>query len=221
MTTTAFDVYRELQAIRLHFNPSANYDYFKYNGKTNSDEESMRRTKDRWIYEILSRKHPNDYSSLILANAIEDNLYGPKQLMQPTAQKIHLEYLRVIDSFSYEFQKDLNTIYETIEESDSDLKTILVCQEPGKHTPIIRLYLAGYISLHTLTIILHEADVIDSYDTNYEDDPTWDTCSFLIRKYYPFLNRSQSIKEITDSTLSEFIQKVETRNKGKVSQNGT
>ena len=40
-----FEVYKKYLAVRMHFNPKTDYDYFKYNGKTTAKLDSFLKDK--------------------------------------------------------------------------------------------------------------------------------------------------------------------------------
>ena len=46
MRMNEFEAYKHYLALKLHF--SSDYDYFKYNGKTNATQQSFEKRKDRF-----------------------------------------------------------------------------------------------------------------------------------------------------------------------------
>jgi hypothetical protein len=61
-------VYMMYNALRLHFTTDS-YDYFKYNGKTNTTKESFLTHKNKYAFYRLSRKHTlEDARDFFVAN---------------------------------------------------------------------------------------------------------------------------------------------------------
>ena len=57
----------------------------------------------------------------------------------------------------------------------------------GSHSVILKKYLQGAISLETLVLL----DMILGFPKNHDKnlfDPVWETVSFKMKKYKPFLN---------------------------------
>ena len=61
MRMNEFEAYKHYLALKLHF--SSDYDYFKYNGKTNATQQSFEKRKDRFRFSKLAR---NLYEMILL-----------------------------------------------------------------------------------------------------------------------------------------------------------
>jgi hypothetical protein len=57
--------YQMHQAFNLHF--TSDYDYFKYGGKTRSNEDSFKKNQFRWQYASLEKKYDNLFFLFYLA----------------------------------------------------------------------------------------------------------------------------------------------------------
>ena len=70
---TAYETFQLYNALKLHF--TGNYDFFKYNGKSNVSVDSFERRKDKYHFYKLSRKYPNkeEMKNFLVANFVEND----------------------------------------------------------------------------------------------------------------------------------------------------
>ena len=172
-----FEAYQNYLALKLHF--SSDYDYFKYNGKTNATLESFEKRRDKFHFSKLARKL--DDSLLIeyfVANIISGNVWvgqmDEKVLKEWTAKNESIEYI-----FKNECEKLLTNA--------SNFDIIFNC-EKGNHPKLVKAYLGKKISLETLVIFEKLVSYCKTFDKEIREQIIWPKVSRLIEKYEPFVD---------------------------------
>ena len=108
---TGYETFELYQALKLHFT-SDSYDYFKYNGKSNVSVTSFENRKDKYHFYKLSRKYPNkeEMINFIVANFVEDDKSWVGNLLSEDAAQNYRKRQKVIQSLSYTFENDCNSL---------------------------------------------------------------------------------------------------------------
>jgi len=179
---TPFDAYKTYLAIKNHFSKDK-YDYFKYAGKSRASVESFNKRKDKYWFEKLSRqKTDEEIKNFYVSNFIEAT--------DPSAMWIG-SMIREGDTHYKDWQKRQQSLkYLFTQESESMLSEYNLEQlfdASRQHPPIVKKFLSGNISMETLVIY----DRIFLFGNKFDKkilDPVWETLSFKIKKYSPFLN---------------------------------
>ena len=180
---TPLEVYQTYLAFKNHFTKD-NYDYFKYCGKTKASKTSFNNRKDRYFIERMSRKKSDDeIQRFFLANFSQ--CQDPARLwigeIIDSGEKVYVDWLKKIQSLQY--------LFKTESEVFLDRKNFdkMFSVSGGSHSVILKKYLQGAISLETLVLL----DMILGFSKNHDKnlfDPVWETVSFKMKKYKPFLN---------------------------------
>ena len=92
----------------------------------------------------------------------------------------YTSWKRRTQSLSYVFKEEMESVLANRDINDAFASS-------NGHSPILKGYLSGDISLETMVI----CDKILDYRTDYDKkltDPVWETVSMRMRKYSPFLN---------------------------------
>ena len=92
MRLSAFDTYALFLALKQHFT-QANYDYFRYHGKTRANKESFIQRKDRFYYQKLSRKYDSEQMVDFLVANLLKGLIWVGNLLDDEAHENYLAYL--------------------------------------------------------------------------------------------------------------------------------
>lgn len=159
----AFEVYRTYLALKRHF--TSNYDYFKYNGKTNVSIASFEKRRDKHLFVKLA-KH-NDPFKLLLANVVHNPGYW---VGDSASSKVYDEWRRRTESLSYLFGQDLEKLEDKF--SDNFLDDARFFQKK--------------ISFETFTILVDLLG-LEAYYSPRTDDPLLLGNLEKARKYCPFL----------------------------------
>ena len=177
-----FDAYKQYLALKNHFTKEK-YDYHKYCGKSRATVKSFYKRKDRfWFEKIARNKSDKEVVDFFVSNFI--TCTDPSKLwigeMIREGEGRYTAWKRRTQSLSYIFREEIELIL-----ANADLDTVFA--RTTGHTPILKKYLSGDISLETLVI----CDRILGYRNDYDKqltDPVWETVSLRIKKYSPFLN---------------------------------
>lgn len=189
-----FQTYRLYVALVTHFT-SDSYDYFKYNGKTNANQASFEKRKDRFKFIPLSRKENPLY--YFVANIVARNsVCWVGELLDSEAQSHYIEWKRRIESLSYNFEQDLRKLLTSFD------KCVRV--ENKQRPALLKLYLQKRISPETPIILDQLFQIFSHWDEEFSDDLVWNQRSFLLKKYSPFVKINlEKYKKIHEKIFSE------------------
>jgi len=194
---TPLEVYQTYLAFKNHFTKD-NYDYFRYCGKTKASKASFNKRKDRYFFERMSRKKSDDeIQRFFLANFSQSQ--DPQRLwigeIIDSGDAVYTEWLKKIQSLKYLFKTEAE-VFINKENFDK-----MFSVSGGSHSDVLKKHLKGAISLETLVLL----DMILGFSKRHDKqlfDPVWETVSFKMKKYKPFLNID--IKDYKE-TLREIV----------------
>ena len=176
----------------MHFTQDA-YNYFKYNGKVNSNQNSFENRKDRNMFYSLSKK--KDVDKYILANMLDNPKIWVGDLLSEQAEQRYKDFLKIEESLTYHYKSELKQLSEDF---DSNFKV-----KDGQRPHLLRLYNTGKISIQTMTILSKIVDYIPYWDKKLADNNLWPPNRIKIQKFQPFMQIDEKkFKEITKSLFS-------------------
>ena len=177
-----YDVYTTYLAMKKHFTDNK-YDFFKYNGKTRSSVSAFNKRKDKYFFERMSRKLSDDEIKLyFIANFVastDPSSVWVGEIMQ-SGERHYKELSKKYQSITYTFGQECAELFEEFTLPE-------VFDTRRGHPPIVKKYLAGELSIETVTIL----DIIFGFCAKLDKklaDPVWETVSFKVKKYRPFIN---------------------------------
>ena len=175
-------VYTTYISMKKHFT-DAKFDFFKYNGKTRSSVSAFNKRRDKYFFERMSRKLSDDEIKLyFIANFVateNPSAVWVGEIMQ-SGERHYNELSKKYQSITYTFRQECTDLFDEFGLAD-------VFDPKRGHPPAVKKYLAGELSIETLTIL----DIIFSFCAKLDrklTDPVWETVSFKIKKYRPFIN---------------------------------
>lgn len=177
-----FDAYKTYLALKNHFTKSK-YDYKLYCGKSRVSLQSFYKRRDRFFFEKISRqrseKEIEDFfvSNFALCNDPETLWIGE---IIKEGEGRYKEWQKRVQSLSYFFKQESESLFE-----ENKFNDIFDCSKG--HPVLLKKFLIGEISLETMIIYDRIFDYIKNFDKKLKD-PVWETVSFRIKKYSPFLN---------------------------------
>lgn len=175
---TPFETFKLYVSIRNHFNQK-NYDYFLYNGKSRTSQESFEKRKDKMFFLKLS-KH-DDVLGFLVSNFLENSKTWIKELAySENAEKIYNDWLKRKQSLTYQFKQDISKL-------DDDFNGLFKV-EYNQHPIILKSYLSGDVSLETFCIMLEITNSKKYLDKSLESDIIWEELSLKVKKYTPFIH---------------------------------
>lgn len=177
-----YDVYTTYLAMKKHFTDSK-YDFFRYNGKTRSSVSAFNKRKDKYFFERMSRKLSDDEIKLyFIANFVastDPSSVWVGEIMQ-SGERHYRELSKKYQSITYTFSQECAELFDEFPLPDA-------FDTRRGHPPIVKKFLAGELSVETLTIL----DIIFGFCAKLDkklSDPVWETVSFKVKKYRPFIN---------------------------------
>tara|TARA_R110000782_G_scaffold59998_9_gene124277 strand:+ start:3446 stop:4048 length:603 start_codon:yes stop_codon:yes gene_type:complete len=172
----SFHWYVKYLAMKRHFT-SDGYDYIKYRGKIRASFEKYRTRNDAYFFEKLSRK--DDPEKLMLSNMIVKPNAWIREIIEQEGDDRYMEWQRKIDTLSRIFKSEINLLDDNFQANFTSVN--------GQHPLIMMMYLQKKVSLETLTIMSHIANIFPYWDKEIVDKIVARDIIRLTRKYKPFL----------------------------------
>ena len=180
---TPFEAYKEYLAIKNHFN-RPDYDYFTYNGKSNSNLDTFNKRKDKLFFMKLA-KH-SDVKNFLIANfAINQKSWIKDISYSEDCERNYKEWLKKQQSLQYYFKQDLSKLSENFNDN------FLV--KSNEHPVLLKKYLGKEICLETLCILLKITGAKKHWDNKMSYDLIWNDLSVKVEKYTPFINFDKEV----------------------------
>ena len=188
----SFQWYVKYLAMKKHFT-SDGYDYHKYHGKVRASYEKFRTRNDAYFFEKLSRK--DNPEQLMLACMIKKPNAWIREIIEQEGEDQYIEWQRKIDSLSRIFKSDLNLLDDNFQANFTAVN--------GQHPLIMTMYAQRKISLETITILAHIANIFSYWDKEIVDKIVSRDIIRLMKKYKPFLQIDE--KKFKDIIRNRFF----------------
>jgi hypothetical protein len=198
MKLTPYQTYCLYLAIKSHFTQKK-YDYFKYSGTVRANPESFEKRKDKYYFTRLSKKYnENEMLDFLVANFIHSNKWIG-ELLEDTAHDYYIKYLKRKQAFTYHFTNELAALLSTVD----DPRDLFICSA-STYPKIINEYLAGTISLETMSVLNRFICFFDQFDKRLDkDDIIWSSIRLLTIKLHSFLEYDKKrIKDVLKKHLN-------------------
>ena len=198
-----FDVYKIYLAIKLHFT-SESYDYFKHNGKTTARLATFTKRRDRYFFHKLSRSYSNnDCINYFVAGFINDSNVWIGDVVGKTGNDNYARWQKRIESLSYVFESDVDTLFDFIEEKKIKFDDLFKVKE-GQHPPLVKLYLANKITVETMLILDELLNYTKRFNKTIKEKVIWPKKYKLMMNYKPFLKyNSTKMKMIIKRKIND------------------
>ena len=198
---TGLDCYRTYLAMKQHFtNPK--FDFFQYDGKVKASEKKYQERTDFYFFETMARKLTDqEVKEYLLAGFIASD--DPTKVwigdIKRSGKDWWLAWQKQRQSEHYLVDQDLDRLVQHLEETGDSFVDLF---EAVGHPPLLRQYIQRRISLDTLIIMDMVLGFMKQWDKKYRD-PLWETLSFKVRKYRPFLsiNKTKYVKLMKEKFL--------------------
>ena len=197
------EAYQIYSAIKLHFD-SDGYDALKYNYKTNANQNSFLKRKDKYFFAKLAKKYPDKQTlvDFLVANFSNGDGGWAGDLVDREAEEHYEKWLKKRDSFSYYFGEQIDLLVTYCAAHQLPFDGLFRSKERGVHPPIVCIYSQGDISIETLTVLDEMLDFVK--DTGITETIWWPEVKRKIHKYRPYLRLSVDIKKCRQIALSRF-----------------
>lgn len=203
MSLSAFAVYCEYMAIKLHFS-SKSYDYFKYNASVKADPASFETKKDRFYFEKIKRKYAGKKSSItgfFLSNLKSNPKKWIGELTDESSSIVYKEWQAYQESLTYNFKEEISKLESILDGKDPNS---LILIEDGQHPKLLELHYSGQISEETLIIMNRILKFFGYWNKNIEDSIIWPNTFHILKKYEPFI--TFDLDKCTNILKSHFIK---------------
>ena len=150
-----FEAYKKYLAVRMHFNPKTDYDYFKYNGKTTAKLDSfLKDKKNIYKYGGLEKRIGLDELETLFFINIESNPFSPF-VPQIWYKRYKNEMERFKDYFinGNGFQTDLDCILSMCKHKGYSYDSLFNESKNHLHPMLYVWYDKGIISEYTFYFI--------------------------------------------------------------------
>ena len=173
-----YEAYKKYLSIKLHFTKDE-YDFFKYNAKTNAKYETFIQRNDKYFFVKAARKYGDNIVDYFVSNIISNK----SNYIKDMNQEAYLDRQKRIDGLTCYFERDIEQL---LRRSDKNFDKIFKVTR-GQHPILIKTYLAKRVSLETLCILNSLLNYTKQFSNKITDDIIWPTLKTKIIKYTPFL----------------------------------
>jgi hypothetical protein len=168
--------------LKLHF--TSNYDYVKYNGKTNVNKNQFMLRKDKFQFYKLSRKYKRDeLFGFYVANMLVNPKIWVGELLTEDADSEYKVWQKTQQSISYVFEQDLHSLFDSVNNPEELLKVV-----DGQYPLLYTLYTQGKSTKETLIILNEILNFMPMWVKKVDDDIIFPEFIKSCEKYKPFLN---------------------------------
>lgn len=200
MACEPFEVYKLYLALSQHFKPDSAYDAVKYHYKIRATEDSFLKHRNRFSFVKLGRKYSRDDLIQFLAiNMINGDAKWPGDLMEPEAEKRYTEFRKIIESYSYHFSNEIDSLLEKVDKpSDLFAKT-------DSYPVLLDTYINQELSLMTMIVLDRFLNFTSKFDKLLgSDDFIWSQIKFKMKKFKPFIQYDvDKVKKILRTKLED------------------
>lgn len=167
-----FKAYRYYLAIKLHFTTDK-FNVFENRGNVKGTREAFNARNDRYIFEKLATKKPNDKE--IIQFFASNFAYGHANAIYAgqEAEDNYLEWQKRKQAITKVFVDDLATILTHIEVNKLKNSSIFEFTE-NEYPVALSLFIGGKIAIESLRIIDDYIEVVDKWKTHPSVKYIWD-----------------------------------------------
>lgn len=180
-----YKAYRYYLAIKLHFTTDK-FDVFQNRGNVKGTREAFNARNDRYIFEKLAQKHPEDKE--IIQFFVSNFAYGNDTAIYAgqEAEDNFMQWNKRKQSITKIFVDDLATLLTHIE--TNRLKHSAIFEFTENEYPVaLKMFVGGKISIETLRIIDDFTDILEKWNQNLSVKYIWDNEMRRIKKLTGFV----------------------------------
>jgi hypothetical protein len=199
-----WDAYLLYNALKLHFE-SDSYDALKYNFKTSAKAKSFVMRKDRFFFAKLAKKYPDkdQLTDYLTANFVSaKGTLWSGDLVKPEAEESYREWRGRMETFTYRFNQDLDSIAQNLELKGMKSLDDALVSRANSYPFIVVLANSKTIMLETVVVF----DLLTNFLENAKITETifWPGLSRKIHKYKPFLGKKTDLKKLRKAIIQRF-----------------
>lgn len=178
---TGYEAFTIYNALKLHFT-NEKYDYFKYKAKSRVTIDSFERRKDKYYFYKLSRQQrEEDYVQFLVSNFLENPDLWVGELLQEESLSRYKKRMAVIQSLSYNFKNDCESLRSVVAEPNNIFVT------KGEYPILLTQALQKDINVETLCILNSLINFFPLWRKKIQDNIHWPNFYMKCVKYSPFI----------------------------------
>ena len=177
--TDPYESYKLYNALKLHF--ESDYDAVKYNFKTTVKPQSFFKRKDKYFFAKIAKTYEKDLLEFYVSNFKNDMKYVG-DMVNEEGDRHYQKHKKVMESITYQFQNDINKLYE----SNSDFDSLLEAKD-NEHPFVIKFWLQDEIELETIVILDSITGFMQRENSKITETIIWPDIYRKITKYKPFV----------------------------------
>lgn len=202
---TGYEAFSFYQAIKLHFTTDS-YDFFKYGGKSKISVDAFENRKDKYYFYKLSRRlqTKDELVDFLVANFVEDEKCWVGNLLDDQSESLYRRRQKVMQSLSYTFQNDCESIFRGISNPNEILQS-----EDGDYPKLLTSALQKNIEIETLCILNDILNFIPMWNKKISDTIRWPDYRRKLLKYSPFIKYDKTkIKILLKRIINEKMENI-------------
>jgi len=167
-----FKAYRYYLAIKLHFTTD-NFNVFQNRGNVKGTREAFNARNDRYIFEKLASKRPEDKD--IIQFFVANFAYGKDSAIYAgqEAEDNFLLWQKRKQSITKTFVDDLASILTQVEVNKLSTESIFDFKD-NEYPLVLKMFIGGKISIESLRIIDDFANIVSNWKTHPTVKYIWD-----------------------------------------------
>jgi hypothetical protein len=195
---TGFAAYAMWNALRLHF--TTDYDYVKYNGKTNVTKTNFANRKDKYQFYKISRKYNLDeMKDFYVSNMLVKDLQWVGDVTGQDGEENYKMWQKRNQALTYNFESDIIHLFE------SSGNCLYV--DNGNYPYLLNELMHGDVSLETVCIMDDIMNFLPMWKKKILDDIVWPEWYKRISKYKPFVHYNKvKFKNILKEAYNEYAK---------------
>ncbi len=174
-----YESYKLYNALKLHF--ESDYDAVKYNFKTTVKPQSFFKRKDKYFFAKIAKTYEKDLLEFYVSNFKNDMKYVG-DMVNEEGDRHYQKHKKVMESITYQFQNDINKLYE----SNSDFDSLLEAKD-NEHPFVIKFWLQDEIELETIVILDSITGFMQRENSKITETIIWPDIYRKFTKYKPFV----------------------------------
>lgn len=202
---TGYEAFSFYQAIKLHFTTDS-YDFFKYGGKSKISVDAFENRKDKYYFYKLSRRlqTKDELVDFLVANFVEDEKCWVGNLLDDQSESLYRRRQKVMQSLSYTFQNDCESIFRGISNPNEILQS-----GDGDYPKLLTSALQKNIEIETLCILNDILNFIPMWNKKIADTIRWPDYRRKLLKYSPFIKYDKTkIKILLKRIINEKMENI-------------
>jgi hypothetical protein len=183
---TGFQSYKLYSVLKLHFT-SKSYDYFKYNGKTNTSKDTFLKRKDKYSFYRISRKYSiADLKDYFVANFVYGKNTWIGDMLSVEAEDHYKKWQKVTQSLTHNFTNDMTYLFDKYTPEE------IIKVKDGQWPRLLCETMENNIHIESLSIMNDLIGFFSMWSKKVEDDVVFPNIKLKCEKYVPFIHYDKS-----------------------------